>query len=187
MVLLKSRIILVYDLLEIRSKTTATQKSSVFVCLQRLCCGVSNGGFPGRSLDTEMSGGCVAGGIRNTQCSRLLVVHLWFLDCFYFPPLEVGVKRKTMLQVVLLQPRTRGAVSLQWCNQNNPWIGGFCFRDCIPSCFLLGKLLLSHVLGGCAKWEFCSAVACWFRSILNAISPAISCASSQLWSLCSCG
>lgn len=73
MVLLKSSITLAYDQLEISSKTMATQKSSVFVCLQRLCPGRSNEGFSGRSLDTEMAGGCVAGKIRSTQCSRLLV------------------------------------------------------------------------------------------------------------------
>lgn len=75
MVLLKSRIILVYDLLEISSKTMAILESSVAVCLQRSCPGVSNKGFPGRSLDIEMAGGSVADRIRSTQCSRLLVGH----------------------------------------------------------------------------------------------------------------
>lgn len=75
MVLLKSGIVLVYDVLEISSMTTAALKSSAFVCLQRICPGVSSEGFPGRSLETEMAGGCVAGRIRNTQCSRLLVGH----------------------------------------------------------------------------------------------------------------
>lgn len=86
MVLLKSRIILMYDVLGISSKTMATLKSSVFVCLQRLCPGVCSKGLPERSLDTELVGGCVAGRIRNTQCSRLLVGHFFlFLAWVFFP------------------------------------------------------------------------------------------------------
>lgn len=76
--------------------------------------------------------------------------------------------------------------------KKNPLIGGFCFRHCTImtdlSCFCLGKLMLplGTVLGGCVRWgALLCGQQCWFRSMLNAINPGVSCASFQPQSLCS--
>lgn len=186
MVLLKSRIILVCDLLEISSKTPAALRSLGSVYLQRLYPGVSNEGFRGRSLDIEMAGGSVAGRIRSTQCSRLLGGA--FLACFFFffSPFDFGVKKKDAPDDPASSPESEEPSHFSGVIKTIHELVASAFVPSCQSCpaFPMASYMFRVAVPG---QELCCAVECWLRSMLNAISPGISCASSQPRSLCSHG
>lgn len=172
MVLLKSRIILMYDVLGISSKTMATLKSSVFVCLQRLCPGVCSKGLPERSLDTELAGGCVAGRIRNTQCSRLLVGHFfWFLAWVFFP-LEIGVKKKRCSRWSCSSPEPEepshfsGVIkTIHELVASTTVVALHCYDR--PVQFSHGQASAATWFRWLCRWGALQCWGVWFRSMLN--------------------
>lgn len=139
----------------------------------------------------------MAGRIRNF--SLLNVLPCWwgifvFSACF-FPIRDWNEEDGAALAAPAPDQRQKSYLALVGVTKKkNPWIGGFYFRHCTVmsdlSCFCVGRLMLPHgtVLGGCVRWgALLRGQQCWFRSMLNAISPGISCASFQPQSVCSHG